>query len=107
MSSDIWEMFRDLERDTRDFQHRAFEEDRDLRQRLYGLLIRAREAGMKNSEIAQALNSGNVSEWSLPRWSTQKVTAAARDAEALLRGFAGQLENSVEIGRDEDEDDDA
>ena len=56
-------------------------------EQLFGLLIRARDAGMKNSEIAAALNGRPDSGW----WTTQAVTREMGTAEQLASRAVDRL----------------
>lgn len=73
------------------------EEKRARAEALNALLVAAREAGMRNGEIAAALNVGVDSweadreqepgelAWPQDRWTVQAVTAQMRDAESDIK----------------------
>jgi hypothetical protein len=79
----------DWHREQRDLVRSQWEERQGLYEQLDELLIRAREGGMKNGEIADALNAAVDDDLPddllLPdTYTPQKVTAMMRVAEAQV-----------------------
>jgi hypothetical protein len=72
--------------ETREMADSHFEEESKLRQRGDEILLRARDAGMSNRELAEALRNHAESRGDeLPnRFSTQEIAAMVRAAERRL-----------------------
>ncbi len=79
---------------------RRREIEEDLLRRVHPLLLRARDAGLTNTEIAAALNQGYIKKYYDPEalgeldldpggpFTPQLVTARMRDAESLVEAAA-------------------
>ena len=78
---------REWERARRDSAERRSAELDEQDEQLFGLLIRARDAGLRNSEIAAALNGRPDSGW----WTTQAVTREMGTAEQLAAKAVDRL----------------
>ena len=70
-------------------------------EQLYGLLIRARDAGLRNSEIAVALNDQRDLDW----WTTQAVTRQMGIAEGVASKAVDRLMGDSRIVEGENPDD--
>jgi hypothetical protein len=78
---------REWEEARRDSAERRSAELDEQDEQLFGLLIRARDAGLRNSEIAAALNGRPDSGW----WTTQAVTREMSIAEQLAAKAVDRL----------------
>jgi hypothetical protein len=92
-------------------QRRRSDEEEAENQRRYDLLLRARDAGMTNREIAEVLNRVAAGEFEhvpgalppSPRYSTRSVGKDVELAEAIARHAVRRL---IEGDRPEDDGDD-